>query len=348
MNPLLEQIIFMNRIVGLRNLMKTRRKHSLGLKFIRGYVTTRCFWSLMNAGLLDELLENGTVAVEDFANRNGLDPDVLDAVCEYLDGIKVLKYEGGRCSLEHSGATLLEEPRGLFDLLYGYEPVFRELDAMLRSEKKYDRDIKRRGEAVARGSGRLGLQMPFLAVRELVHSHGFKQILDFGCGDLEFLFLLCEKPDIICFGVDNDPDTVEYARRRLRHAEYGERVTVSLGDMFDVRDLAERFPGVHAITAIDVFHEYLSDGTGRVVGLLKELKKHFPDTRLVVAEFFKIPREWLRRVPTTTLEHHLFHSLTNQEILPIARWMEVFEEGGYEVVEKKLLHAIGHGYFVLK
>ena len=65
MNPLLEQIIFMNRIVGLRNLMKTRRKHSLGLKFIRGYVTTRCFWSLMNAGLLDELLENGTVLAAD-------------------------------------------------------------------------------------------------------------------------------------------------------------------------------------------------------------------------------------------------------------------------------------------
>jgi hypothetical protein len=34
-------------------------------------------------------------------------------------------------------------------------------------------------------------------------------------------------------------------------------------------------------------------------------------------------------------------------ILPVAGWIELFEKGGYSVVDKKLLHAIGHGYFVL-
>lgn len=347
MNPVLEQLGFMSRVAGLRNLLRMRKKHSLGLDFIRGYVATRCLWTLMNTGLLDELLEKASVDIADFVERKGLAAEVINPVCEYLDGIRILNYENGRCSLEPMGATLLEEPRGLFDLLYGYEPVFRELDGMMLAEKEYGKDIKRRSEAVARGSGRLGRQLPFLAVRELVYSHGFRRILDLGCGDLEFSFLLCEKPDIICFGIDKDVATVEYARRRLSETKYKGQITVSIGDMFEVASLAERFPDIDAITAIDVFHEYLSEDPDKVIGLLRELKANFPNTHLVLAEFFKIPRRWLRRFPTTTLEHHLFHSLTNQAILPVEQWIEVFEKGGYEVVEKKLLHAIGHGYFVL-
>ena len=348
MNPILEQIMFMNRIVGLGKLRKIRKKHALGLKFVRGYMATHCMWTLMNAGLLDELLEKKNVELKEFAGRNGLDAEVLSAVCEYLDGIRVLNFKNGRCMLEPKGTALLEEPRGLFDLLYGYEPVFSQLDEMARSAKVYGKDVTRRSEAVAKGSGELGRQMPFLAVRELTYSHGFGRVLDLGCGDLEFLFLLSEKPDILCFGIDNDAETIEYARKRLSDAGLEGRVKVSQGDMFEVEELARKHPDVDAITAIDVFHEYLSEGPEKVIGLLKKLKGHFPETHLVVGEFFKISRAWLRRIPTTTLEHHLFHSLTNQKILPIAQWIEVFEKAGFEIVEKKLLHAIGHGYFVLK
>ena len=159
--------------------------------------------------------------------------------------------------------------------------------------------------------------------------------------------MLCEKPDIICFGVDKDAETVQCAKRRLSVTGHSGRITVSIGDMFDVEDLAERFPDIDAITAIDVFHEYLSDGPDAVVGLLKGLKTNFPNTHLVVAEFFNIPRQWLRRFPSATVEHHLFHSLTNQKTHSIEEWIEIFEMGGYKVVDKKLLHAIGHGYYVL-
>lgn len=348
MNPMLEQIKFMNKVVGLKSLMKTRKKHALGLGFVRGYITTRCIWSLLNVGLLDEAHEQGSVDIESFANKNHLDLETLHAVCEYLDGIKILNFDGNLCSLEPKGVMLLEEPRGLFDLLYGYEPVLRELDDMLLGEKTYGKDIYRRGAAVAKGSGELGRQLPFLAVRELVFSRGYKRVLDLGCGDLEFLFLLCEKPDISCFGVDMDPEALDYARKRLIESKYEDRVTLSLGDMFEVEAIAEKYPDLDAITAIDVFHEYLKDGTETIINLLRSFKASFPDTHLVVAEFFKIPRAWLRRIPTTTLEHHLCHSLTNQEILPIGDWVEVFEQSGYKVAEKKLLHAIGHGYFVLE
>jgi len=348
MNPVLEQLKFMNKIVGLGRLMKMRRKHSLGLKYIRGYATTTCLWSLMNTGLLDEIREKDSVDIEEFAGRNHLDKEVLDSVCEYLDGIKVLNYTGGRCSLEKKGMTLLEEPRGLFELLYGYEPVFHELENMMRQRTTYGQDITRHGKAVARGSGRLGRQLPFLAVREIIFSLGHRRILDLGCGDLEFLFLLCEQSDLTCFGIDNDREALEYAEKRLKESNHDAHITVSYGDMFEVEALAEKYPNIDAITAIDVLHEYLHDGPETVINLLKKFKTHFPNTHLITAEFFKLPRVWLRRIPTSTLEHHLFHSLTRQTILPIGNWIKVFEKAGYKIVEKKLLHSIGHGYFVLE
>jgi SAM-dependent methyltransferase len=347
MNPIIEQILFMRKIGGIRRLLQMRKKHALGLKYIRGYAVTSCFWTLSNSGFFSELQKKATVDLKEFAREKGLDIETLRSICEYLDGIKILNCENDLCSLDRNGRMLLQEPLGLFDLLYGYEPVFRELDALLCRKKSYGPDILRRGEAVARGSGELGKQFPFLAVCELVYENGFKRVLDLGCGDLEFLFLLCERPEITGIGIDKDDDALAVARKRLE--DYADRrISVQRGDMFAVEELAGTFPDVDAITAIDVFHEYLYEGKQPVVELLRKYKKHFPRTHLVVAEFFKLPRVWLRRIPTTTLEHHLFHSLTNQIILPIAEWVSVFEQSGYQIVEKKLLHGIGHGYFVLK
>jgi SAM-dependent methyltransferase len=347
MNPVIEQIRFMQKIGGIRRLLRMRKKHALGLKYIRGYVVTTCFWTLSNSGFFSQLQKKGTVNLKEFARERGLDIETLRSICEYLDGIKILNCENDLCLLDRNGELLLQEPRGLFDLLYGYEPVFKELDALLCRKKDYGPDILRRGEAVAKGSGELGGQFPFLAVCELVYEHGFKRVLDLGCGDLKFLFLLCERPEITGIGIDKDEDTISAARNRLKDCANG-RISVQRGDMFAVEELAGAFPDVDAITAIDVFHEYLYEGTQPVVELLRKYKKHFPSTYLVVAEFFKLPRVWLRRIPTTTLEHHLFHSLTDQIILPIAEWVSVFEQSGYQIMEKKLVHAIGHGYFVLK
>jgi SAM-dependent methyltransferase len=347
-NPIWEQIKFIHKVAGLGSILRMRKKHAEGLRFIRGYVATECLWSLLNTGMLDELREAGSIDLKAFAEKNRLNSEALHAVCEYLDGLRVLRYHDGRCSLEPLGATLIGAPRGLFDLMYGYEPVFRDLEPLLRSAKTYGKDLTRRGDAVARGSGELGRQLPFLAVRELVYSRGYRRILDVGCGDLEFLFLVCERPGIVAFGIDNNSAALECVGERLRDTGRNAQVTVSFGDMFDVEDIARRHPDIEAITAIDVFHEYLGGGPDVVVDLLRKFKTHFPGSHLVVAEFFKLSQAWLRRIPTVLLEHHLCHSLTNQVILPIDQWIEVFEAGGYRVAEKKLVHAIGHGYFILE
>jgi len=118
--------------------------------------------------------------------------------------------------------------------------------------------------------------------------------------------------------------------------------------MFDVDELRRRWGDAEALTAIDVFHEYLSEGDSRIRQLLEQLREAFPNSALVVAEFCLQPRERLRRRPTAFAEHHLFHQLTNQVILPAHRWRTLFGEAGYEVVIERVFDIVGHGYFALK
>jgi SAM-dependent methyltransferase len=256
--------------------------------------------------------------------------------------------EEGRCRLDAKGRRFMEEPRGLFDLLYGYEPVFCALEDLLTRRKVYKREVLRRVAAVARGSGELGRQLPFPVMKDMIQRHGFKTVLDIGCGDAEFLAVLCEDPAVRCWGFDVSQEAVDCARQYIRREKLEDRISVFQGDMFDLAEKPENWPKVEAFTAVDVFHEYLYGGNERITRLLTTLKKNFPGRALIVAEFCLQPHERLRRRPTAFLEHHLFHNLTQQVILSQAEWEEVFRLSGYQVADRRVFDLVGHGYFLLK
>ncbi len=342
------QIIDLIRLFGLRKLLKMNSRHAEALPFIRGYAFSPCFWTLLNVGFLDELLQKKAVNLEAYAAEKGLDPHVLHSICEYLDGLRFLRLEGQICRLDDKGQRFLEEPRGLFDLLYGYEPVFYALGDLLARRKAYQRDVVRRGAAVALGSGELGRQLPFPVMQDMIRQHGFKTVLDIGCGDAEFLGVLCEDPDVKCWGFDSSPEAVECARQYIAKAGLEDRISVYQGDMFELAAKPDEWPKAEVFTAVDVFHEYLYGGNERIAALLGTLKKNFPGQALIVAEFCKQPHERLRRRPTAFLEHHLFHNLTHQVILSQAGLEELFGQAGYEVVDRRIFDLVGHGYFLLR
>jgi len=342
------QILDLIKLFGLRRLLKMWRHHSEALPYVRGYCASICFWTLLHEGFFDELAQSGSIDLSEYAERKGLDLHVLESICEYLDGIKFLHIIDGRCHLDKRGLRFLDEPRGLFDLLSGYEPIFCELMALLKREKQYGRDVTRLGDRVALGSGELGCQLPFPVLRDLALKHGVKSVLDMGCGDCEFLLMLAEGGNIECYGFDYDPDAVRAAEKRIAEANRRGIVHVFQADMFDLETAREKWPKVDAFTAVDVFHEYLYGGNERILNFLKSLKALFPDTRLLVAEFCRQPHERLRKHPTAFLEHHLVHNLTMQVILSAEEWEDLFNRAGYRIADKRIFNLVGHGYFVLE
>ncbi|MEW6355666.1 MAG: class I SAM-dependent methyltransferase [Planctomycetota bacterium] len=345
----IRQILGLIKLFGFRRLWQMYRRHEEALPYVRGYCTSAVLWALLKTGVLDEMKKNGPVDLEAFADTHHLNPYVLETICEYLDGIRVLKTANGAYELDARGRRFMEEPRGLFDLLAGYEEVLFHLLPMLRNEKIFGKDVFRRGDMVAKGSGELGRQLPFPVLQDMIRGRGYRSVMDLGCGDAEFLIILCEKdPNIQCHGFDYDEKAVHVAKEEIQKANMNSRVSVFVGDMFDLQKGRNEWPAVDAFTAVDVFHEYLFEGPEKIAALLKQMKETFPETHLLVAEFCKQPHEKLRKRPTAFLEHHLLHNLTNQKILSASEWEGLFEGAGYVIDEKRIFDMVGHGYYALR
>ena len=222
------------RVLGLSHLWKLRQAQRLGTPIERGFFATRVIQCLFNVGFLDELAAKGTVDLSAYAQRNHLDAGILQVLCDYLYALKFLSKDGGRYGLDRNGEILTEVLRGTFDLIYAYEDLVHSLESLLRTEKVYGQDVKRREEFVGKGSGQSAKLLPFPMAIDLIKRNGFSEILDLGCGDGEFLIGLCrEDVRFKGCGVDVSSKTVSQARQRIAEEGLGERVRVMVGDICD-------------------------------------------------------------------------------------------------------------------
>jgi len=345
----MSQALEIIRLLGLAQAVRIKKRFDRALPYVRGYAVCSSLWALLETGVLDALLGADDLAVDDLAGAGGLDRHVLESLLSYLDGLGLVRVEGGRARATAALRRLMAEPRGFFELTYAYAPVFYRLRDLLTGQARYPADVQRLGKYVGRGSGQLCRTLPYPVLADMLRRHGARLVLDLGCGDLAFLLYLAQVvPEARSIGIDVDEPTVAYAREVLASAPPAAgRIEVRHADMFDLDSLAREHPDVDAVTAVDTYHEYLSGGEERVVGLLRRLRAWFPRARLYVGEFCKQPHEKLRRRPTAFLEHHLYHDLTNQTIVDADRWRAMFAAAGLEIVEEKVFDIVGHGYFVL-
>ena len=352
---MLKQILNVIRLVGLPRAIRMKKRHEQGLVPLRGHVATRCFWTLLQCGLWDEVKAKGTVDVDAFARSRNLNAQTLHAVCKYLDGISWVRLEGNVLQPASIVRTLLEEPRGLFELGYAYEPVMNALDDLVAGRAVYGKDVQRRTDWVGVGSGRLCQQLPYPVLGDLVVRYGGKRVIDLGCGDGAFaIWMLQRNPDLQVTGLDLDGPTADLARRRIGEEGLGQRASIICGDMFDLvggsgspkglPDLSQ----IDTITVCDTFHEYLWEGEQPIVGFLRGLKARKPGITVVMGDFCVQDEAWLRQHPIASLEHHLWHDLTRQRLISEAQWRKVFDEAGMQVVDSRVVDLIGHGYFVLR
>jgi ubiquinone/menaquinone biosynthesis C-methylase UbiE len=338
------------QVVGLQRMLKLLRAYRLGWQgIISGYYTTRTMQALFNIGFFDELQEKGTVNLKSFAERSGLDASILRSMCDSLFALSILKKSDSNYSLDSKGRILVEVARGWFDGVYGYEEVFHSLEALLRKEKVYGRDVTRRLDFIARGSGEMEKWIYFPLAIATINTKGFKKVLDLGCGEATFLRNLCESNDKVTgYGIDIAPEAISLGREKVAQAGLQDRIHLFVENISKLEKVPDPLGNVDVATTFFVLHEILFAGSDRVVELLRSFRRLFPGVPLIVFEAIRPTPEEARNRPGMAIQYVLQHDLSNQRLVSGRKWQELFKMAGFNSIEERYLPFARTGIYTLR
>lgn len=346
----IQQILDLIKRTSFRQLLKIRKFNKDTIKYARSYMTTYSLCSLLNIGFIDELNKTGFIDSKSFAKTNNLNEEILISVCEYLYTIKILSKKSNKYSLTRQGKSLIKHSTGTFDFIYAYAPLFENLDSLLRNTKKYNENVFRRGDFVAKATAEVSQYIPIPIIKSIIEKYKFNSILDLGCGSVEFLIQLCQKVPLKALGIDVSKDAIEFAQENIKKHNLGKEIKVKVGDIFDLNDLksVKESHSIDAITSMFVLHEFALKDNSKIIKLLNGIRKVFPESYLIICEFSRFSSDELRGKTTSIAEHHLFHALSQQGILTPTEWKNTFKQSGYNVVEEIRYDFAGQAYFILK
>lgn len=324
------------RVLGLRRAARLLRAYRLGwMGIISGFYTTRTLQALFNVGFFDELTARGSIVPKDFAEAKGLDGDILASLCDSLYALSMLKRDGAGYALDAKGRVLVEVARGWFEGTYGYEGVLHELEALLRKEKTYGKDVHRRLRHAVRGSGEMEGWLQFPIAIDRLRRRGFRKVLDLGCGDAAFLRALCaSEPGTDGRGIDVSPEMVRIGRQLVRDAGLEDRIELVVADIEELDEAPETTRDVEVATAFLLLHEMLFEGTEAALRFLKAYRRLFPRVPLMVTELVRPTLDQMRRRPGMAVQYLLHHDLTRQRPVSRREWKELFREAGFASVDE--------------
>lgn len=338
------------QVVGWQRMLKLARGYRLGWTgILPGFYTTRTIQALFNVGFFDEMQARGSVNLERFAQNQNLDLDILKSLCDSLYALKILKTNGANYVLDRKGQLLVEVTRGWFDGVYGYEEVFHNLEALLKKEKVYGKDVTRRSDYVASGSGEIEKWIYFPLAIDIIERHGGQKVLDLGCGDATFLRNLCERnAEVTGYGIDIAPEAIAEGQEKVRQAGLQDRIHLFVEDISRLAQAPAPLQGIDIATTFFVFHELLYDGADGVIGVLRSFRTIFPGVPLIVFEVIKPTPEEMRRRPGMAVQYFLQHDLTHQKPVSRAEWKSLFRAAGFNSIEERYLGFARTAIFILR
>ncbi len=337
------------RVLGLGRLLRLSRAHRLGwLDIISGFYTTRTMQTLFNVGFFDEIQAHGKVDVTAFAERENFDKQILGALCNSLYALRILDKNSSNYVLSPKGRTLVEVARGWFDGAYGYEEVFHVLEKLLRKEKTYGRDIYRKPDFVAKGSGEMEAWVYFPLAIDIIKQNGYHRVLDLGCGDATFLQHLCQTTDVKGYGIDLAPQAIADGERLVAAAGLQDRIQLAVADITKLEKTPAQFQDVDAATTFFVLHEILWHGPDAVIEVLRSFRRLFPGVPFIVFEVIRPDDDEMRRRPGMMVQYLLQHELSHQKLVSSQQWREIFRAAGFTHVDEHYYGFSRTAMFILR
>jgi len=305
--------------------------------------------SLLDFGFFEAMNAQGKINCVDFARKNNLDKETIMILCEYLFATRMFDRSENDYLLTKQGKYTLTYAQGAFYFIHAYAPIFENLDALLKKQKTYGKDIFRREKSVSKASAETEKWLPFPIACDIIKKYKFKKVLDLGCGSAEFLMSLCsQKKDLTGYGIDLSAESVHYAQESINKRGMGNKIKLLVGDIFKIDTIDCNLDSVDAIISMYVMHEFIGNDLTRITELFKKIRTRFKDASIIICELCRQPSGIIRKNASAIAEHHLFHALAKQHLLTREEWLGLFKKTGFEVVEERRFDFASQCYFVLK
>ncbi len=318
----------------LRHLNQYRKSSEKAAKYIEGYMVFCVLAALEEIDAFDYLIRNDNrINLNEYSEKKGFNSEKIKACLDYLCRSNLAyKSECGNCySLEPDAYNMVIHGLGYITVVNGYSNVFHNLEKVLKNDMHYNQDVFRDGERVGRGSGSLARGFTFPFIEHFLKKNSFKNILDLGCGDAEFIIDSSKKMNISAKGIDLSADVIEYAKRRISSEGLADKIEVYEGDIFEIDQVDIPSTSVDFIISSYVLHEffYKDENGGKLKSLLLKLRDKFPSAKIMIAEVTRKEDEHLKSDSNFLSEHHLWHDLSDQGLPSLESWCKAISDSCY-------------------
>jgi len=341
-----KDILSLFRVIGIKEFINLTRSIKQNTGYFRGFFVSSCIGTLLKTPFFEELLANGRIDLNEFCKKNNYDIYFLKAICDYLLSLNLLDLDGNMYKMKKS--FRIAHSIGGYQFINAYYSVFENLADLLSKQKQYGVEVNRDIKYVTIGSAETEKIIPYPYAKRLIEKYKCKSVLDLGCGNGEFLIYLSDVLSEKSYGIDISNTAVQEAINNIAKHHLSERIYVFQSDIMKLSD--EIRVKADALTLLYLLHELVEqeNNTGEIIKLLKSLRTFFPDSKLIVLEACKYGIPFLRKTKSFLLEHHLFHRVSKQTLLPFEDWKNIFLKSGYKILEAIELRIVGQGFFVLE
>jgi 2-ketoarginine methyltransferase len=305
------------------------------LGYIRGFSASLVLQALITDGTLDAMKQAFTV--EDVARRQGYRADLFAAVVKFLviENIVQCAEAPQTYRLTDFGAWIAEQPGWLNLLVGGYHNVFAGLSDIL---KEGSEAAERDARLVGLGSYEISLHDAFPLAWRLVDAVNprAKRFVDIGCGQGYFVREICSRlPDATAIGIEPSPSFAD-ARTAVERAGLTDRI-----EIVNTGALEYTLP---ADTDFVMFAFVLQEilpliGEREFVDYLRRTREAgFAGNVLAIEVEYDPDDLAVLRTPIGLgyyNPYYLLHPLTNQKLMPVQRWKDLFKEAGYRLVAEE-------------
>lgn len=340
------EILFALRHQSPKKILQNVRAMKTARAPVRGFVTTTCFWVLLDIGLIDRLEQAGEIDMERYCDEKGFDLNILGEVCRYLSRLGYLVLDGPRVGLTRKGKRFWSDTQGVLSIFYAYEEFFGNLSQFLRKEVDLA-DVKRRDLYVARGFRETGPRLTFDVLGKLIAPMGIDGVIELGCGNIDLSsFLAHAHPDMRFLGIDWDEAFLAQARQTVREQRLDGQVELLAQDIFGLSALRHDFSPYQLVTAVDLFHGYFFEGRQELLDLFATLKQTFAGKRFLISEVCLPDEDKMHRLSYPHVEHELFHALTGQKTFKKGQLEALFRDSGFRNVQTWSVRNLGARIFL--